>query len=732
MATVTERLALLITADGQQAIREMGIVGAATKKNLGNISNETKDMAKQAAVGAAVVGAFLLDSARKASALNEQVQQSNVVFGSAADDIQAFAQTATESFGLSERAALQFANNFATMFKSAGASESDAAAFSATLAKLTADISSFKDRNSGEVAVALRSGLTGELEPLRGLGIIINDNTVKAKALAMGLANASGEVDDGAKVFARLQLILEQTGDAQGDFARTADGMANSQRTLAAEFEDFQATIGAQLAPAMAGLNKQLSGLLDNTSALAEPWGGLIEVIRKAQVVTNPFGHLLGEVKGAWDALSPSAEKAAKATDYAADTTRRLSFVQREATGTTKDLEKSQDDLEKTVLGKAKADESLTSASKGVTSAQRSQQDAQDDLNELLDEGKVNAEDVARAEERLADASEAVTRAQRDEVDTTQDLADAQDAVRVAQQELDKVRRGAGADDIRKAELDIADALDAQKKAALDLAKARDDAGSLEDIGMLDPGERVAAGQDIARSVLDVADATREVERADFRAKDAQAELTRLQNLGKDGSEDLKDAQQKLADAQDEVARRTQAVADAHTNVAKAQDDERQAHDELAKVRDGDPEFDEKVRDARQKVADATEAVATAQLRVRDATREARDATSELLTLLGDVDAIALDNIRAQLEGFIPPELLALLAGQAAKRPGSSAPYRDLPTPLPTQDTRTFVGDRENPLVNRYTVTVHTGADPDAVVRAIQQDAGRNGGSPRR
>jgi phage-related protein len=65
----------------------------------------------------------------------------------------------------------------------------------------------------------------------------------------MGLADSNGEISEQAEVMARWALITEQTKNAQGDFARTSDGLANSQRILRAEFKDAIADLGQQFLP---------------------------------------------------------------------------------------------------------------------------------------------------------------------------------------------------------------------------------------------------------------------------------------------------------------------------------------------------------------------------------------------------------------------------------------------------------------------------------------------------
>ena len=114
---------------------------------------------------------------------------------------------------------------------------------------LAGDLASFNNLDPTDVLLKLRSGLSGEAEPLRSLGVFLTEAKVKAKAMEMGLGNAHGELSEGAKLLARYKLITEETTTAQGDFARTADGLANAQRRANAELLDRQAELGAKFLP---------------------------------------------------------------------------------------------------------------------------------------------------------------------------------------------------------------------------------------------------------------------------------------------------------------------------------------------------------------------------------------------------------------------------------------------------------------------------------------------------
>lgn len=207
-------------------------------------------------LAAAAMGKASIDAA---SDMSEAQNKVNVVFGNSADDINAFAENAAQSLGLSESAALSATGTFGNLFTSMGMGQRAAADMSTDIVQLAADLGSFNNIGTDEALEKLRAGLVGEIEPLRSLGVNINAVMVQEKALAMGLAATTKELTAADKAQASYALILQQTTNAQGDFVRTADGTANSMKTTQATIDDLKASIGAGLLPVVASLAQQLT-----------------------------------------------------------------------------------------------------------------------------------------------------------------------------------------------------------------------------------------------------------------------------------------------------------------------------------------------------------------------------------------------------------------------------------------------------------------------------------------
>lgn len=184
-----------------------------------------------------------------ASDSEEAISKTGVVFGQHAERLKAWAQTSAQSFGQSRLQALAAASDFGNLFNSMGLSQAAAADMSMQMVQLATDISSLNNISTADALEKLRAGLVGEAEPLRTVGVLLSEDAVKAKALQMGLGSLTDELTEAAKVQARYALIFEQTRTAQGDFARTAQEVANSFRTIQAEVGDLASEFGKELLP---------------------------------------------------------------------------------------------------------------------------------------------------------------------------------------------------------------------------------------------------------------------------------------------------------------------------------------------------------------------------------------------------------------------------------------------------------------------------------------------------
>lgn len=277
----------------KQVEREFAESSKKIGDNLGSSAKraqaEFAETAKQA-VGAFAIykgGQFLGDSVQAASDLAEAQSKVGVVFGSSSDSVLKFGDNSAKALGQSKRQALEAAGTFGNLFVAVGLAESQSADMSTTLTALASDLASFNNTSIDEALTALRSGLVGETEPLKRFGVNLNEATLKAKAMSLGLADGTGVLSSSAKAQAAYALILEQTGTAQGDFARTSDQLANTQRISAAEYDNAKTELGEGLLPIMQ-TGVEVGG------ALAKMFGALPGPIQTGAVALTGLTVVLG------------------------------------------------------------------------------------------------------------------------------------------------------------------------------------------------------------------------------------------------------------------------------------------------------------------------------------------------------------------------------------------------------------------------------------------------------
>ena len=300
MAAGTAELLINIKATNAQAKR----VAEDTKRSFSSIASSLR---KAGGVMTAAVTAPLMllgrEAVNAASDMEESLSKVGVVFGDLSDEVVAWSETSAESFGLSQQAALEAAGTFGNLFTAMNLPADAAAEMSTELVQLAGDLASFNNITVDEALTKLRAGLVGEVEPLRTLGVQLSAATVEAKAMAMGLADAEGELSQSALAQARYALILEQTATAQGDYARTSDGLANSQRTLQAQLSDLAAELGTVLLP-------YITDLVNWISQAVQWFDGMSPSVQKVVVVIGVLAAAIGPVLMGIGMMIPAIEAA--------------------------------------------------------------------------------------------------------------------------------------------------------------------------------------------------------------------------------------------------------------------------------------------------------------------------------------------------------------------------------------------------------------------------------------
>jgi hypothetical protein len=203
-----------------------------------------------AIAGGAAFVAFGAKAISAASDFEESAAKIGEIFGDAADSVFDFADDAAQALGQSRQSVLDAAGTFGTFGKAAGLAGEDLSIFSNDFTALASDLASFNNTSPEEAVQALGAALRGESEPLRRYGILLDDASMRQKALELGIISTTkNALTPQQKILAAQALIFEQSSDAQGDFERTSGSLANQQRILQAELENVTIEIGQKLLP---------------------------------------------------------------------------------------------------------------------------------------------------------------------------------------------------------------------------------------------------------------------------------------------------------------------------------------------------------------------------------------------------------------------------------------------------------------------------------------------------
>lgn len=307
--TTIETLQVQLKADVDDLRKQMD----AARKSLGQLelgSKETREELEKlnkagtslqssfgglkslfAGLGTAYIGKKLIDIGKSSVQMAMDVVESESLFetsmGSMAGAAREWSEQLSESLGLNAYELRQNVGVMYNMTKSMGIAGDTAYDLSTSLVLLAQDMASFYNMDTEEAFVKLRAGITGETEPLKALGILVDENTVSQYAYQNGLAETGEELTQQQKVLARYYAILDQTSTAQGDLARTIESPANQLRIFQAQLEQTRIELGMGLLPV---LQEVMPYMIALAQKLTEIIGALFGVEKAANAVSSSLG----------------------------------------------------------------------------------------------------------------------------------------------------------------------------------------------------------------------------------------------------------------------------------------------------------------------------------------------------------------------------------------------------------------------------------------------------------
>lgn len=273
-----EELQVLITANTtalQKEIAKTNTVVNSLKKSADKTQSGVTSAFKKLKSGivALGIGKIIKDSIQSGMDAVESDSLFETSLGDMADSVRSWSDEVSDALGLNAITMRKNTGVIYNMTSSMGVAEENALKMSKGISLLTEDMASFYNLDSTEAFNKLRAGLTGETEPLKALGILVDENTIKQVAYSEGIATTGSELTQQQKVLARYVAILKQTGNAQGDLARTLDSPANQLRLLKSQvqqlglaFSDFLLPVVSAILPYLTAFTKVVTSALNSLS----------------------------------------------------------------------------------------------------------------------------------------------------------------------------------------------------------------------------------------------------------------------------------------------------------------------------------------------------------------------------------------------------------------------------------------------------------------------------------
>ncbi|MCP1226716.1 hypothetical protein NK213_20030, partial [Sebaldella sp. S0638] len=267
------------------------------------------------AVGIKEIGKLGLSCIDAASEIKELDNVLVQVFERGSREVVKWADSMSTNVGRASFELQQQAAIFGSIFKASGIKTEDLQDMSMVLSQLAADFSSFYDNDMSEVFTALKSGISGESEPLKRYGIILNETTAAEYALSQGIKTKWREMSEAQKQIIRYNFLMDKTKFIQGDAERTIDSYANQIKVLDAYWDNISRTLGQKFIPAGEGVLHTINGMM----------GALDAWLTKPDL--NNYIRSFEEEKKVLEDLAIEFEKLSKAPETDISSQQRLSAI---------------------------------------------------------------------------------------------------------------------------------------------------------------------------------------------------------------------------------------------------------------------------------------------------------------------------------------------------------------------------------------------------------------------
>lgn len=208
---------------------------------------------------------------------------------------------------------MQYMGTFDSLIEGLGVGADDAYLMSQQLTQLTYDLSSFKNLDIETAFEKLRSGIAGELEPLRSVGVALSDATLQELAYSLGIEKSTSAMSEAEKVQLRYIQIMKSSMDWQADMGKTLTSPANAIRVMKEQFTLLGRAIGNVFIPIIMFALPYVMVFTEILTNLANALADLLEKVFGIKLDfsldTGDFDTSIGDITGGLEDIGDTADK---------------------------------------------------------------------------------------------------------------------------------------------------------------------------------------------------------------------------------------------------------------------------------------------------------------------------------------------------------------------------------------------------------------------------------------
>jgi len=237
-----------------------------------------------------------------------------VSMGNMADSAKAWSEQFADSVGLNEYNVRKNLGTFNVMFDAMDMGTDKSYELAQGLTQLAYDMASFYNLDVEDAFLKLQAGIMGEIEPLRRLGIVVNETAVATYAYANGIAEQGEQLTEQEKILARYGVIMDATSKAQGDLGRTLESPANQLRIFREQVDLAAVELGKALLPMLKEVLSRITPLVEGFQNLSDEKKELIVNIGLFIAALGPALFLIGNTITVVNGLSSAMTSLSIAT----------------------------------------------------------------------------------------------------------------------------------------------------------------------------------------------------------------------------------------------------------------------------------------------------------------------------------------------------------------------------------------------------------------------------------